>query len=403
MKILFVNKLYPPDVAGGAEVTIATLAAGVQAAGVDVRVVTTTAAVRRIEDTVDGVPVVRLPLWNVYWHNDTRRRPQPLPMLWHAMDVHNPAMGRALRAEIESYAPDLVSFHNLPGFSAAAWDAATEAGVPAIQVLHDYYHLCARSQLFRNEHNCERRCMSCRLLRFGRGRSSRQLRGVVGISRSVLDAHVQAGLFQDVQLQTVIHNARTLPTAAMRRYPKRALTFGSIGTLAQWKGSQLLLESFERVSREPHLSKVRLLVAGTGDDQYTAELRERFDTPAISFLGQVTAKTFFPKIDVLIVPSLWREPLGMVAVEALIAGVPVIGSARGGLPEIVSDGVNGLLFDPDRAGDLERCIHALAAQDGLLGKLGERTIASVESFGNLKRMIDEYLDVYRQLARRPAS
>src|SRR5215471_1760776 len=97
MKVLFVNKLYPPDSGGGAEVTLASLVSGVMARGVYVRVVTTWAGTVRREESVEGVPVVRLPLFNLYWHNDSRRRLQPLPMLWHAIDVHNPAMGRALR------------------------------------------------------------------------------------------------------------------------------------------------------------------------------------------------------------------------------------------------------------------------------------------------------------------
>lgn len=403
MRVLFVNKLYPPDVGGGAELTLASIATGVRARGVEVCVVTTTRGSSRERDEVDGVPVVRLPLRNVYWHHDTTRRRQPLPMLWHALDVHNRPMARALGDEIRAFAPDLVSFHNLAGFSAAAWGAATRTGTPAIQVLHDYYHLCARSQLVRADRNCDQRCGACQVLRVGRGPLSRQLRGVVGISRSVLDAHLAEGLFRDVGIRTVIHNARDIPPGPPRDYPRRATRFGFIGTLGSWKGIELLLETFERVQREPEHSELRLSIAGTGERGYTTELRRRFEGPAVEFLGQRSVAAFFPTIDVLVVPSMWREPLGMVAVEALLAGVPVVGAARGGLPEIVRDGVNGLVFDPARPDDLERCLRALARPDGLVGELGARTIESAQSFGNLNRMIDAYLALYGQVAERRPS
>jgi hypothetical protein len=120
MRVLYVNKLYPPDVGGGAEVTLASIVTGVHARGVEARVVTTGAADERRVDQVDGVPVVRLPLRNLYWHNDTRKRSRALTLRWHGIDSYNLAMQHALRREIDTFGPDLISFHNLVGFSASA-------------------------------------------------------------------------------------------------------------------------------------------------------------------------------------------------------------------------------------------------------------------------------------------
>ena len=403
MRVLYVNKLYPPDLGGGAEVTLASIVTGVQARGVEARVVTASRSPTRQVDTVDGVEVVRLPLRNLYWHNDTRKRPRALTLLWHALDRHNLAMQAALRRELDEFAPDLVSFHNLAGFSASAWAAAAEAGVPAVQVLHDYYHLCARSQLHRGSDNCAERCVSCKVLRLGRGQASRKLQAVVGISQAVLSRHLASGVFTEVPVQAVIHNARAMQPAAARAPAQRATTFGYLGTLGPWKGIEQLLSSFEALRNDPGMSQLRLLVAGRGEERYQATLEQRFGGRACEFLGQVNPRTLLAQVDALVVPSLWHEPLGMVSVEALIAGVPVIAAARGGIPEMVHDGDNGLLYDPASPDALRACMGRLARDDGLLPRLAARSVASAARFSDVRRMLDEYIALYQQLTTRRAS
>ena len=400
MRVLYVNKLYPPDLGGGAEVTLASIVTGVRARGIDARVVTTSAAPERRVDEIDGVPVVRLPLRNLYWHNDTRKRPRALTLLWHGIDSYNLAMQHALRREIEAFAPDLVSFHNLVGFSASAWSAAADAGVPAVQVLHDYYHLCARSQLHRGADNCDERCVSCSVLRLGRGRASRKLDAVVGISRAVLERHLEAGVFTDVQRQTVIHNARAMQPGPAREPAARARTFGYLGTLGPWKGVEQLLAAFALLRADPGMADLRLLIAGRGDEHYERALKQRFEGPACTFLGQVKPKQLLSQLDALVVPSLWHEPLGMVSVEALMAGVPVIAAMRGGIPETVRHEDNGLLYDPAQPGALEACMRRLAQQADLLPRLAARSVASVARFTDVQRMLDEYVALYEELTAR---
>jgi len=103
---------------------------------------------------------------------------------------------------------------------------------------------------------------------------------------------------------------------------------------------------------------------------------------------------------VLVVPSLWHEPLGMVSVESLMAGVPVIAAARGGIPETVCHGHNGLLYEPSTHGALTECMRRLAQERGLLSELAAHSVASVSHFTNTQRMVDEYLALYERLTPR---
>lgn len=402
MRILFINTFYPPDVGGGAELTLATLARAMQTRGHDVHVVATTDAASIVDETVGGIPVSRVPLRNIYWHRSDDRKGALMRAVWHARDARNRAMGKSVAAQIERHRPDVVSLHNMVGFSVAAWEAVHASGTPAVQVLHDYYHLCARSQLFRGGRNCVGQCGSCRVLRRGRAQASDRLQAVVGVSRAVLDAHMARGLFHGTPIRRVVHNARQfdrLPEA--RAHRPAARTFGFIGTIAEWKGIRALLDAFVALRAAVPAdvrSGLRLLVGGSGDADYVAALRETYRDAGVEFLGRVEPAAFFARIDVSVVPSIWHDPLPGVVFESLLFGVPVIGARRGGIPEMVEDDVNGLVYDPDDAGALTACMKRLVEDDGLLPRMGAAAQAGAGPYASIDRMAAEHEAVYGAVA-----
>ncbi len=154
------------------------------------------------------------------------------------------------------------------------------------------------------------------------------------------------------------------------------------GRLATEKGVGWLLRAMARTTAD-----VVLDVAGTGDAE--AELRA-----LVADLGLGGRVTFLGWVDeagvdrlmagtrAAVFPSLWHEPFGLVAVEAMAHGVPVIGSRVGGIPETVRDGHNGLLVDANDVPGLAAAIDRLAADPALatrLGAAGQRDAA--ERFG----------------------
>lgn len=146
--------------------------------------------------------------------------------------------------------------------------------------------------------------------------------------------------------------------------------------LTQGHPDSPLLLYVGRLSAEKEIDRIKPVLAAipgarlalVGDGPYRADLERIFaDTPTL-FAGYMTGKTLgaaFASADAFVFPSR-TETLGLVLLEAMAAGCPVIAANAGGIPDIVTDGVNGYLFDPfDDNG-------AIAATQRLLASATER-------------------------------
>jgi glycosyltransferase involved in cell wall biosynthesis len=100
---------------------------------------------------------------------------------------------------------------------------------------------------------------------------------------------------------------------------------GYLGRLTPEKGIGLLLDAVEGAD-------IDLVVAGEGEGGYLEDLRAR-SGPRVQWRGRMDPSELFAEIDVLVVPSQWREPFGLVVVEAARAGVPVLLADQPGLIE----------------------------------------------------------------------
>lgn len=362
MNIVLVAVMYAPFPGGGAERVVRTQAEALAARGHAVHVLTLGEPGSGIVHTdLDGVHVVRVDIQNLYYPGTCE--PSTLARVaWHARDIVNLGAARIARKEIAALAPDIVVCHNIAGFSAAIWPAIRSLGIPIVQVLHDQYLRCLRSNMFASR-RCTSPCMSCSAMRLPHRRLSRLPDAVVGVSRFVLDSHVDAGYFHDVPVRTFIHNASHIDTRGRLIPPRvgREIVFGFIGGLTEIKGIETLLSAF-LARAQPNW---RLRIAGTGEARYMKRLHAAYDDPRIAFLGRQDPADFFLNLDATVVPSVCDEALGNVVFESLIHGRPVIGSRRGGIPELLQDGVSGLLFDPDMPQALELALEGFATDIGL--------------------------------------
>ncbi|WP_028296511.1 glycosyltransferase family 4 protein [Olivibacter sitiensis] len=387
MKILYVNTLYSPDIKGGAEISLKLLVEGMKVQGHEVVVAALRPEGQQGEDVVDGVHVYRCGLRNLYWPYVPQRPKAPIRLAWHWKDRYNEEMKRQLADIISRERPDVVSCHNLAGWSIAVWDAAKEQGVPVVQVLHDLYLLCANSDMFKGDKPCKGRCFSCQVLRLSHARKSRQLDAVVGISHTVLRRFERFGYFQEVPKE-VIYNARFIADKG-RHAKAETFRIGYLGTLSPKKGLNWLITQFKE--RVKPARKAELFIAGNGQDDYVCELHQlALGDQRIHFLGHQPSDQFYAEIDVLVVPSLWEEPLGMVAIEALAHHIPVIANEVGGLAETVIHQENGLLVHGDAPNSLGDAMNRLVVDASLYEVLASHARKSVAHFLSVPRMTQEY-------------
>jgi glycosyltransferase involved in cell wall biosynthesis len=111
------------------------------------------------------------------------------------------------------------------------------------------------------------------------------------------------------------------------------------------------------------------VIAGDGDPAFVKQVLAKFPAAKTTFLGWIDPNSFYPSIDVLVVPSIWAEPFGYVCIEALSFGIPVIVARSGALPEIVEHEKSGLAFTAANHEELAACLRKIAGDRALLGRL----------------------------------
>jgi glycosyltransferase involved in cell wall biosynthesis len=137
--------------------------------------------------------------------------------------------------------------------------------------------------------------------------------------------------------------------------PHTPINLGLLGQLSPHKGHDDAIEALRILG-----SGYRLVIAGKGDDGYVAKLKERSRGLAVDFAGFVSLPDFFERIDVLLVPS-WEEPFGLVLLEGMASGIPVVSTAAGGPLDIIRSGVEGILVPPRNANALAEAVRSLQA------------------------------------------
>ncbi|QNL52088.1 glycosyltransferase family 4 protein [Olivibacter sp. SDN3] len=386
MKILYINALYSPDILGGAELSLKVLVEAMQANGHEVAVLSLQPAGRLKEEYVDGVKVYRAPLKNRYWPFHKSKPGKWARLRWHLKDRYNRQMRTYVRKVIAKENPTIISCHNLVGWSIAVWDEIKKSNLPLVQVLHDLYLLCPNSDMFKGNASCQHQCLQCKLLRSKHRKLSAKVDAVVGISNFILKRFNHFHYFPYAQ-KHVIYNSRQIPPPPLPSDRKvyEALKVGYIGTLAEKKGIEWLIQQFEQLQ-----INATLTIAGAGKKDYEEHLHAITKAPNIAFIGSTDSTLFYKEVDVLVVPSLWQEPLGMVAIEALANHLPVIANNIGGLRETVKHEVNGLLCESADPNSLGKAILRLNEDMALYNRLMKNARSSVEAILDKERMINEY-------------
>lgn len=346
--ILIANNIYPPIMAGGAELIVAYLAEGLAARGNRVTVVSTCGPEMEPYpvETRNGVEIIRFFPKNVYW-SFTRGNQQPgyKKALWHLRDAWNQDASRRFQTILAEKQPDVLHTHLIDGMSAVLWRRAKRAGIPVLHTAHDYHLLCPRAfMLTRSLALCTKPQIGCQIYRQWHLHTAADVDLFTSPSQFLINKHLENGL--RAKQTAVIRNGIPLPRVTPHQRASDApLRFLFPARLTIEKGCAVVLAALQHLPQDLNFE---LTVVGKGP------LEEQFKAMALQdkrlrFLGYVSGEQkneVFSAADCLIIPSLWYENAPVVIVEAAAYGMGVIGSRIGAIPEFVADEETGLLFEP---------------------------------------------------------
>jgi GT2 family glycosyltransferase/glycosyltransferase involved in cell wall biosynthesis len=459
MRVLIVVHGFPPLAQGGSEIHAYDHALALrQRFGDEVLVLTREQDAGRPEYGVrwedrDGLRIA--------WVNNTFRSVSSFEATYR-----NPTIGAIAEGIVDDFRPDVAHVHHLTCLSTTIVSSLAERRVPIVVTLHDYWLICHRGQLLDTGYTvCDRPedggCTSCLGAAAGAGRvgftgasavraAERYLpaaRHMRRLGERVLLATLPAAAGSDEQRKRLDHMraictqvteflapSRCLrdrfirfgidvdrivespygvdagPFMLGRRTPSTRLRLGFVGSLMISKAPHLLLEAAAMLPQDA--VSVELYGAHVpyhGDDSYKGLLEPFLNAPNVHLHGPVPRAQIpatFASIDVLAVTSIWPENSPFVIHEAFLAGVPVVASRIGGIPELIEDGRNGLLFRPGDAADLAATLRRCLDDSALLPRLRSaqtpvRTLDDEVAW--MRQRYERYLADARRLADDPAS
>lgn len=172
-----------------------------------------------------------------------------------------------------------------------------------------------------------------------------------------------------------------------------------VSRLVHRKGPHLLVRAFKRVVKK--YDNVALVFVGSGYMRGTLEeLAMSLNiTEKVKFLGDVSDEILpqvYSESDIFVLPSLHAESFGLVLLEAMASGLPVVATSVGGIPEVLEDGKEGFLVKPDEKNIAEALIKLLEDKDlrEKMGKNGRKKVVENYDWKNVCEKIEE---TYREL------
>lgn len=296
---------------------------------------------------------------------------------------------REIAGRIARFRPDVIHTHNtFPLISPAIYWAASRAGVPVVQTLHNFRLFCLNALFLRAGRVCED-CMG-RLPWRGVARACyRESHAASAVLAGMLTLHRGLGTYRNkvaryialnefcrakfveggLPEERVVVKPNFVDFAAPDAGPRSGFLY--VGRLSPEKGVATLAAAMR------HVPGADLRVVGDGP-----EAAALAGVAGVTCLGSQPGDTVRREMGcalALVVPSIWYENFPRTIVEAFASGLPVIASRIGALADIVSDGKTGLLFEPGNGRDLADKLAWAQAHPEAMAHMGQAARAVYEA------------------------
>jgi glycosyltransferase involved in cell wall biosynthesis len=333
--------------------------------------------------------------------------------LYGSLAAWNPLSYTTLRRLFLEFRPNVVHVHNVvPKLTPAVYHAAQAAGSVVVQTLHNYRLICPSGILYRNGQVCEA-CLGLTIKwpsitnSCYRGSAAQSaaistmltVNSAIGTYRNAIDLyiaptgfvkrkHVEAGFPED-KIIVKPHFLMTAPCVGAGEGDFALY----VGRLSEEKGLRVLLRTWRDydipiklriVGDGPLRNEVKALAADNGRVIYDGAL------------DWDRAQRAMASAKILVVPSLWYETFGLVVMEALSVGTPVIASAIGALSEMVHEGNGGTLFEPGNPEALAKALKAVLDDATGLKERRKRARRFFESHYSSESNYEQMMHAYEQ-------
>jgi glycosyltransferase involved in cell wall biosynthesis len=292
------------------------------------------------------------------------RRPRyEVARLYRDADV-----GGALETYLRRLRPEIVHVHNVFAMGLDVLRILGTCGIPLVQTVHDFSLLCPNSWCVRGDgticaggagaqcfqHECQRNNPYDPEVLLHTLLKHRTLAGIVDVAiapSAYLAQRLRESGFRDVRHRNYFIDPIATPEGGERR--TKELVF--IGRLEPEKGVEHLLDAWPRILQGAPGARLTVVGGGTLSDALRARAQALGLAESVTFLSHVPRAElgrFYATATACVVPSIWSENSPLVAYECLTAGLPMIASRIGGIPELVEEGRAGFTFTPRSPEDL---------------------------------------------------
>lgn len=311
--------------------------------------------------------------------------------------------------------PDLAHLHNIGHeLSPSVLYVLSRAGIPIVKTVHDFGLLCPNSSFLSHGEICER-CKGGRFYQVVRRRCKRNslpasvLAGLgaytqhwLRMFQSKVDTFIAPSNFMRHKMiefgfstDKIVYLPNTIDLARFQPATDSGEYVFYFGRLSYEKGLYTLLEAFA------HLPNVTLIIAGEGplgeDLKVYAQQNQLSNVDFVGYQDGEALHELIRNAAFVVLPSEWYENAPLACYESMAHGRAVIGSNIGGIPELIDEGVTGLLFEPGNFDDLAEKVSFLIDHPALQIEWGQNARYRVETAYHSERYYRSIMALYQQL------
>ena len=176
-----------------------------------------------------------------------------------------------------------------------------------------------------------------------------------------------------------------------------------VGRISRWKGQMILLDAFNNlVQKNENIKLVFVGAPPPNQEKFQEDLEERIasfklNDKVLIIPFQNEIHKIWQAIDIAVVPSTEPEPFGMVAIEAMLAHKPIVGSNHGGLTEIIENNATGFLVTPNSVQDLVIALEKLIQNELLRKEMGENGYLRVTTAFSVEQYVDSFEKFFKKI------